>query len=222
MERELCLLAPMTTLCIWDAETGAALREPLEGHTKLVTSVAFSPDGKRIVSGSNDNTVCIWDAETGAALREPLEGHTDRVTSVAFSPDGKRIVSSSLDKTVRIWDVETGAALREPLEGHASWVTSVRFPPNGRSILSDSNECTICPWNVDGVANGPPLQCSPSASGWSLLNVGSSSMHTFSMDSFSIPASSPEIPFCASALANTKWLGLLSPLGTPFLAPYPP
>ena len=74
----------------------------------MVRSVAFSPDGKQVVSGSNDETVRLWDAATGAAL-QTLEGHTDAVNSVAFSPDGKQVVSGSWDKTVRLWDVATGA-----------------------------------------------------------------------------------------------------------------
>jgi WD40 repeat protein len=90
----------------------------VQGHTSWVYSVAFSPDGKRIVSGSGDNTVRVWDAETGEAVHTPLQGHTRGVSSVAFSPDGKRIVSGSDDYTVRVWDVETGQAVHTPLQGH--------------------------------------------------------------------------------------------------------
>ena len=73
-----------------------------------VNSVAFSPDGRRIVSGGADNTVRVWDADTGQRIGQPLTGHTDGVTSVAFSPDGTRIASGSGDKTVRLWDAATG------------------------------------------------------------------------------------------------------------------
>ena len=69
-----------------------------------MSSVAFSPDGTRIVSGSADKTVRVWDAATGQPIGQPLTGHTDAVSSVAFSPDGDRIASGSDDNTVRLWD----------------------------------------------------------------------------------------------------------------------
>ena len=82
--------------------SGKALHT-LKGHPSWVKSVAFSPDGQRIVSCSNDKTLKIWDANNGKELHA-LKGHTGYVMSVAFSPDGQRIVSGSSDKTVKIWD----------------------------------------------------------------------------------------------------------------------
>jgi WD40 repeat protein len=66
--------------------------------------IAFSPDGKHIVSGSSDKTVRVWDAQTGAPVGDPFTGHSDSVISVAYSPDGKYIASGSSDNTVRVWD----------------------------------------------------------------------------------------------------------------------
>jgi WD40 repeat protein len=92
--------------------------------------VAFSPDGKQVASGSQDQTVRLWDAVTGAAL-QTLKGHSSFVISVAFSPDGKQVVSGSLDQAVRLWDAVTGAAL-QTLEGYSSPVTSVAFSKDGK------------------------------------------------------------------------------------------
>ena len=77
----------------------------LEGHSYGVLSVAYSPDGTKIISGSGDETVKIWDANTGECLKT-LEGHSVWVFSVAYSPDGTKIVSGSLDNTVKIWGEE--------------------------------------------------------------------------------------------------------------------
>ena len=88
----------------------------LYGHTGPVTSVSFSPDGTRIVTGSGDKTAKVWDARTGTALLE-LKGHTGAVTSVSFSPDGTRIVTGSEDGTAKVWDARTGTPLLE-LKGH--------------------------------------------------------------------------------------------------------
>jgi WD40 repeat protein len=124
--------------------------QTLEGHTDWVTSVAFSPDGKQIVSGSRDTTVRRWDAATGQQLLPVLKGHTSWVTSVAFSPDGKQIVSGSRDRTVRRWDAATGQQLLPVLKGYIYGVTSVAFSPDGKQIPT---LCVSENWLAEGTTN---------------------------------------------------------------------
>ena len=112
-------------------------------HTSGIMSLAYSPDGWTVVSGSFDKTVRIWDAQTGAAVGEPLAGHTSSVFSVAHSPDGQNIISGSSDNTIRIWDAQTGAAVGEPLTGHTDWVRSVAYSPDGQNIISGSDDRSI-------------------------------------------------------------------------------
>ena len=82
--------------------TGETVAGPLTGHTYWVNSVAFSPDGQHIVSGSSDRTIRVWNAVTGETSAGPFTGHTHPVSSVAFSPDGQHIVSGSYDGTIRV------------------------------------------------------------------------------------------------------------------------
>ncbi|KAG8723257.1 hypothetical protein FRC09_004086 [Ceratobasidium sp. 395] len=114
-----------------------------------VLSATYSPDGRYIVSGSNDCTVRIWDAETGDQLLDPLTGHSDSVISVTFSSDGRWIASGSLDKTIRLWDGETGKARDSPLRGHTDAVHSVAFSPNGCRLASGSADFTVRVWDVE-------------------------------------------------------------------------
>jgi WD40 repeat protein len=96
-----------------------------------VWTVAYSPNGQHIISGSSDKTIRIWDAETGAAIGTPLEGHTASVGSVAYSPNGRHIISGSGDNTIRIWDADTGAAVGNPLKGHTGMCGLLHTLPMG-------------------------------------------------------------------------------------------
>src|SRR6266702_1476063 len=113
-----------------------------------VYSIAFSPDGHRIVSGSDDRTIRVWDAATGEKMAGPFTGHTHCVGSVAFSPDGQRIFSGSYDQTIRVWNTTTGETAAGPFTGHTSWVRSVAFSPDGQRIVSGSEDRTIRVWNT--------------------------------------------------------------------------
>ena len=128
---------------LWDIQ-GNPIGQRFPGHGYSVTSVAFSPDGKLIVSGSWDHTVQLWDIQ-GNPIGQPFPGHEDSVTSVAISPDGKLIVSGSYDNTVRLWDIQ-GNPIGQPFPGHESYVTSVAFSPDGKLIVSGSWDHTVRLW----------------------------------------------------------------------------
>jgi WD40 repeat protein len=135
-----------TTIRLWDVRTHKQLGKPLRGHTDVVWSVAFSPDGRTLASASADTTIRLWDVRTHRQLGPPLTGHRDVVQSAAFSPDGNTLASASRDKTVRLWDTATHKQLGIPLRGHNDRVNSVAFSPDGRTLASASGDTTVRLW----------------------------------------------------------------------------
>lgn len=133
------------TLRLLDVETGLALRT-VGGRIRPVYSVAFSPDGRRLLSGNLDNTVKLWDAATGQLVRT-FKGHSTYVRSVASSPDGARLLSGSDDKTLKLWDVATGQLL-QTYQGHSNSVWSVLFSPDGTRLISGSRDRSIKVWDA--------------------------------------------------------------------------
>ncbi|KAH0555986.1 hypothetical protein GP486_006074 [Trichoglossum hirsutum] len=129
----------------------------LEGHSDSVRTVAYSPDGRLVASGSCDGTIRLWDDITGLAVRS-LEGHSGWVESVAFSPDGRLVASGSADRTIRLWDTTTGATVRR-LEGHSDWVWAVAFSPDGRLVASGSSDGTIRLWDTTTGYTLRTLEC---------------------------------------------------------------
>jgi len=119
----------------------------LEGHTYHINSIAFSPDGKKLATGSVDNSAKIWDLESGKQTLS-LDGHTNNVTSVAFSPDGKKLATGSEDNSARIWDLESGKQTLS-LDGHADNVTSVAFSPDGKRLATGSYDNSAKIWDLE-------------------------------------------------------------------------
>ncbi|UGX93643.1 caspase family protein [Bradyrhizobium barranii subsp. barranii] len=115
-------------------------------HSRGISSAAFSRDGTRLLSGSEDDTLKLWDAATGRLIRT-FVGHANDVTSVAFSPDGAQLLSGSEDRTLKLWDAATGHLIRS-FEGHSLKVRSVTFSPDGTQLLSGSNDSTVRLWEA--------------------------------------------------------------------------
>jgi len=120
------------------------------GHTVHVLAVAYSRDGKYIVSGGGDNTVRIWDRETGKHLRLLKGGILGRTESVAVSPDGQYIVSTAFfDRKIRIWNFKTGSLVRA-FSGHSFFgVWSATFSPDGNQIVSGGADGTVRLWDLE-------------------------------------------------------------------------
>jgi WD40 repeat protein/serine/threonine protein kinase len=125
----------------------------LSGHTAPVIGLAFSPDGKRLVSYSEDHNLRLWDTMSGGIIAV-CKGHDDNVESVAFSPDGRRFASGGSDRTVRLWDGQTGDAICR-CEGHGSKVMALAFSPDGTRLVSAAPHEQACRvWNAQ---TGEPI-----------------------------------------------------------------
>lgn len=137
---------PAKSISILDAFTGRLLYT-LDGHKEEITYAVFSPDGKRIISGSQDNTIRIWDADNGKLIKI-LEGHTKGISCIKFDNTGKKMASSSWDSTVRVWD-ESGNFLFRIKDNNSFY--KVEFDPAGKKLLTDNvvkrDSCSV--WDAD-------------------------------------------------------------------------
>ncbi|MYH07778.1 MAG: T9SS type A sorting domain-containing protein [Rhodothermaceae bacterium] len=115
-------------------------------HRDRVRTVAFSPDGTQLASGSGDETIRLWNVAPGFLSRR-IDGHTGLVLSVVFSPDGTQLASGAADHTVRLWDLATGQEVRR-FEGHSGTVSSVVFSQDGAQLISGAFDGTIRLWDV--------------------------------------------------------------------------
>lgn len=118
----------------------------LAGHSMVVRCAVSSPDGKRILSCSDDNTLKCWDSITGAELIT-FRGHTSSIFSCAYSRDGKKVASCSFDKSIKVWNPETGAEIAS-LIGHRYQVTEIAFSPSGNQVVSVSHDLTAKVWDL--------------------------------------------------------------------------
>lgn len=118
----------------------------LDGHTETVLTLAVTPDGKKVISGSKDHSIRVWDVKTGQCVRT-FYGHTHFVNAVALALDGNCIVSASHDGTIRVWDLEAGECLKT-LEGHKGTVNTVAIAPDGKTIVSGGADKTVRIWSL--------------------------------------------------------------------------
>ncbi|HKR00796.1 MAG TPA: TIR domain-containing protein, partial [Pyrinomonadaceae bacterium] len=142
---------------LWKVATRERIGESLKGHSGYVTSLAFSPDGKKLASGNSrlfpvgvEPSVMLWDVVAHKPLGPPLTGHSDGISCLAFNPDGMVLASGSADKTVRLWDVAArkplddferiNADIREPMKPHESEILDVQFTRDGKTIISADAE----------------------------------------------------------------------------------
>jgi WD40 repeat protein len=165
--------SPDKIATLWDVATGKVVRnfegDPVARRRRMaaaekqeprqqaeVEAVAFSADGKRVLTGEAGEQAILWDATTGQQFRT-FKGHRRLISSVAFSPDGKTILTGAWDNTAILWDADTGAKLRS-IDVHARglsfffpdnhYVTSVAFSPDGKSVLTGSWDCTAVLTNL--------------------------------------------------------------------------
>ncbi len=137
---------PLSPISRQASPTEKFLANTLTGQSTLIRSVAFSPDGQTLISGSEDSTLKVWDLKTGSQV-QTLTDHSGWISSVAIAPDGQTLASGSKDSTINLWNLRTGALLRT-LRGHLWPVLAIAISPDGQTLVSGSEDNTIKLWNL--------------------------------------------------------------------------
>jgi WD40 repeat protein len=134
---------------ILDAKAGKPIAE-LEGHRLEVTCLAWTSDGRTLISGAADCLIRTWNTTTWQQINV-MRGHANDVKSIVISPNGRILASGSVDKTARLWNLENGQPIGSPLK-HAESVTCVSFSTDGNMVATGSWDNNAYSWDISVIA----------------------------------------------------------------------
>lgn len=169
---------PDPSVRLWDVATGRQryLLGPgdpknaaLPGHTDRVNAVAFSPNGKILASGGDDQTIQLWDVTRGRPLRKPITDNSDKVEALTFSPDGRTLASATADGMLQLWDARTWRPLGHAVDSSLQGLYGVAFSRDGK-LVGAGGDTGVRVWHVssDGIAGAPEEMWGHTNTVWSV------------------------------------------------------